>query len=784
MAHSFDKIAVIGAGTMGCQLAALFAGAGSRVELLSVTGSGQGTQKRLAGFRPPALFAKRDAERIRAGSLSEHAERLAGCGWIVESVIEELGAKIAVLGAVEAAADRSAIVSSNTSSISYASLAAGMGAGLRSRFLITHFFNPPRYLKLVEICCAAVSEGAAAEIEPFLSGRLGKGVVRVKDTPGFIANRIGVFSVMDAMHLAADRGWPVEAVDTVMGRPAARPRQGVFRMLDMVGLDTVAAVSRQLAIACCEDDLARPFDVPRFLSEMLSRGWRGAKSGSGFYSNAAGTAHAIDLRTVAYRPRLNFCPGSLAEIEGVPDPSERIARTAFACDQAGEIAWPSISRTLAYAASRAEEIADDIASVDRALRWGFGWELGPFEAWDALGARRVAERLDSEGVQVPALVDRLLSSGRGSFYSHSDGMRFVFDVKGGADARAHEERPLSVSRARRSGGVIESNASASLVDLGEGVYCCEFHTKMNALDEGSVGMISLSVERSEREAAALIVANEGEAFSAGADLKLIGSLAERGDFAKLERLVSLFQSACQRVRFSKRPVVAVPFGRVLGGGLEVCLAAAARVAHAETYAGLAELMVGLIPSGGGCKNMLIAMEAREESTREGRLMPAGAPRDGGPQPKSRAAFELIGTARVSSSARDAVGLGYLAGSDRIVMDRDCLIAQARDEAMRLSVNYEPPRFRDDISLPGRGGEIALMQIARNYRACGLATDYDLVVAGRLARVLTGGVLPMRHLATEDAIMELEREAFLSLAGEKRTQERIAHMLKTRKPLRN
>lgn len=788
MTDTFKKIAVIGAGTMGCQLAALFAGAGCEVELMRASvgaDHGDEVRKKISRFRPAALFSKDDIERIRVGSLENDSDRIAGCDWIVESIVEDFSAKIALLKVLDSLADPFAIISSNTSSISYNALAQPMGAGFCSRFLITHFFNPPRYLKLVEIACNDIASGAAATLEQFLTSRLGKGVVRVKDTPGFIANRIGVFSVMDAMHLAAARGWPIEAVDAVMGRPAARPRQGVFKMLDMVGLDTVAAVAAQIHGACSADELSAPFQVPEFLSEMLAMGLRGVKSGRGFYASEGGRPQAIDLRTVSYRPRLHFCARSLSLHEHLPDAGERLAKTAFSDDQAGEIAWPAISRTLTYAASCAPEIADDIASVDRALRWGFNWELGPFEAWDALGPRRVAERLKKEGRPVPELVQRLLSTGRESFYSHREGLRFVFDMKGDSpDLRAHEERSVSISRARREGRVIEGNASASLVDLGEGIVCCEFHTKMNVLDAGTIAMLMRAVERTEREGAGLLIANEGEAFSAGADLNLIAALAQRRAFVELERLLCEFQSACQAIRFCRRPVVAAPFGRVLGGGAEICLSAAARVAHAETYMGFTELMVGLIPSGAGCKNMLIAMETRERARRAGWRMPEGVRDDGGPYPKTLTAFELIGTARASSSARDAIDLGLLTPCDRIVMDRDDLIAAARDELIRLASAYEPPGYRDDIALPGRGGERALMQVARHFRARGLATDYDLVVVSRLARVLAGGALSTSHQASEAAIMELEREAFLSLAGEKKTQQRIEQMLKTGKPLRN
>jgi len=484
---------------------------------------------------------------------------------------------------------------------------------------------------------------------------------------------------------------------------------------------------------------------------MLVNGWLGSKSERGFYARGeGGSVKSIDLARVAYRPKLNFVARSLSTIDSVPSASERLAHTVFSDDQAGEIAWPLVSSTLCYAAGRAGEIAGDIDSIDRALRWGYNWEIGPFEAWDALGVRRVVKRLDAEGRDVPAMVRELLGSGRESFYE--------------------EWRPRLFSIAGARGGLVEKNESASLLDLGGGIFACEFHTKMNALDDAVIGMLAVSMDRAESDGLGLLIANDGEAFSVGGDLNLIGTLAQRGDFEGLDRLLRDFQSVCQRIRFAKRPVIALPFGRALGGGWEVALAACARVAHIESYVGLVELSVGLVPAGSGCKNMLIRMEGHCAAR--------------GPYPKSQAAFELIGTSRVSASAREASELGFLSGRDRIVLDRDELLASARDELMKIAPSYSPPEYRDDIMLPGRGGETALINMARQYRARGLATEYDAHVAAKLARVLTGGDRPVQHAADEQHILDLEREAFLSLAGEKRTQERIRHMLKTRKPLRN
>jgi len=754
MNYSFENIAVIGAGTMGAQLAALFAGAGCEVELLRASTSvvdGDRVLRRIAKFKPAALYSKDDLRRIRVGTLDEDGARIADCGWVIESVVECADTKAEVYGRIEGLISPGAILTSNTSAISCSELAARMAPGMAKNFFVTHFFNPPRYLKLVELCAHTCSDSdAVIAVERFLKQRLGKGVVRAKDTPGFIANRIGVFSVMDALHMARERGWPIEAVDAVMGRPCARPRQGVFRMLDMVGLDTLADVSDNILKRCPGDELAYPFGVPQFLRQMLAKGFAGAKAKRGFYAREGGSLRSIDLGSLEYRPKEPFAARSVEDAYLRQAAADRLSHTVFSDDRAGEIAWTLISRTLVYAAERAGEIADDIVSIDQALRWGYNWELGPFEAWDALGVARVAERLRSEGRAVPAMVRELLDAGQNSFHD--------------------EQRRGAFSRAVSVGGLVEKNESASLIDLGDGVFACEFHTKMNALDGASVKMLTASVDRAEREGVGLIIANEGETFSVGGDLKLIGELAARGDFEGLDRLLRDFQTACQRVRFSKRPVVAVPFARALGGGCEVALAACRRVAYIESYVGLVELSVGLIPSGGGCKGMLLKMEERAPGR--------------GPHPKSQAAFELIGTSRVSTSAREAKELGFFSEQDRIVLDRDELLTAAREELVRMAPGYSPPSYRDDIKLPGRGGELALCSIAEAFRARGLATDYDAFVAKRLARVLAGGDRPTVHVTDEQHVLNLEREAFLSLAGEPRTQARMAHMLRTGKPLRN
>lgn len=780
----FQRIAIIGAGTMGSQLAAMFAGAGCRVELLGRSLTGE-IVKGIVKSRPPALYSKVHAGRIRVGSIDENIDRIGSCDWIIESIIEKLDAKRRLLDLIGEHAGSEAVISSNTSSLSLASLAEGRPENVRRRFFITHFFNPPRYLKLVEIVGGAdADERRLSALSRFLSRSLGKGVVRAKDTPAFIANRVGIFYVMDNFHLAAERGWPLEEVDAILGRPSGRPKSGVFRLMDIVGLDVVARVAETVFKGCPHDESVERFRIPQYLQHMLVKGWVGTKAGQGFFMKCkeSGRIKVIDPQTLGYRHRLVFDASSRDAVLG--SPAERIRKTVMGDDRAGEIAWPAISRTLVYAAERVPEISPEIADVDRALRWGFNWDLGPFETWDALGVRTVVERLDREGTEVPEMVRRMLSAGYSSFYEWREGRGRVFDIGGARMLPLVERRPLSIAVRRGERGVVAGNESASLVDVGNGIFACEFHSKANAIDEDTLDLLDLSIEFVEREGIGLLIANEGEFFSAGADLRYILHAIERKDWDYIDALVRRFQATSGRLRFSQKPVMAVPFGKVLGGGCEFCLAASCRTAHVETYMGLVEMSVGLIPAGGGCLNLLLVLDERERSRRRGISGLWGAPDDGGPGPSEKMAFELIATARTSTSAIDAKDLGLLGESDQVVFDRDLLIERAKRRLVELSSDYVTSGPRDDITVSGRGGEMNLLNIVRSYRTRGLATEYDELIASKLARVLTDGEISCIHSVSENRILELEREAFMSLAGETKTKERIEHMLEVGKPLRN
>jgi 3-hydroxyacyl-CoA dehydrogenase len=786
MENCFKKIGIIGAGTMGSQLAAMFAGAGCEVELLGRSLTGE-TVKGIMKSRPPALYSSDDAGRIRVGNIEDHLDRIRDCDWVIESIVEKLDAKRRLLDLIGQHAGPNAIISSNTSSLSLKSLAEGRPEEMRRRLFITHFFNPPRYLKLVEVVGGAdADERLVSALSRFLSRSLGKGIVRAKDTPAFIANRVGIFYVMDNFHLAFERGWPLEAVDAVLGRPSGRPKSGVFRLMDMVGLDVVAHVAETVFKGCPHDESVDRFRIPQYLQHMLVNGWLGTKAGRGFFMKCkeSGRIKVIDPATLEYRHRLVFDAPSMAGTDSARSSAERIRNTVTANDRAGEIAWPAISRTLVYAAERIPEISPEIADVDRALRWGFNWDLGPFETWDALGVRTVADRLEREGAELPEMVGRMLSAGCSSFYEWREGRGRVFDIGGARMLPLVERRPFSIASRREERGVVAGNESASLVDTGNGIFACEFHSKANAIDEGTLDILDRSIEFVEREGIGLLIANEGEFFSAGADLKSILNAIEKKDWGYIDSLVRRFQETSRRIRFCSKPVMAVPFGKALGGGCEFCLAAPYRTAHVESYMGFVEMAVGLIPAGGGCLNLLLALKERERASRRGSSGLWGAHDDGGPGPGEQAAFEMIATARTSTSAIDAKGLGFLSDSDQIVFDRDLLIERAKRNLIELSREYVAQRPREDIVVSGHGGEMNLQNVVRSYRARGLATEYDALIASKLARVLTDGSVACIHAVKEERILELEREAFMSLVGEERTKERIVHMLKTGRPLRN
>lgn len=760
--------AVLGAGAMGAQIAAHAANAGLSVLLLDLdAGTARDGLRRARGLKPDPFFTPETARRIATGGFDADLPRIGGCDWIVEAVVERLDVKQELLARVEPHRAEHAVVSSNTSGIPIGSLAAGRGAAFRRRWLGTHFFNPPRYLPLLEIVPAADTDPAVVDaMVRFGERALGKGVVVAKDTPNFIGNRIGMFGVLRVLEQLAGGAHTIEEIDAMTGPAAGRPRSATFRTLDLAGLDVLAHVAANLAERLEDAEERASFALPPLVAGMVERGWLGSKAGGGFYrrreTGGGSEILTLDPRTMDYRPRR---PPRLPELDAAAaadDPAERIRTLFEGRGRVGEFLRATLAPTLVYAAEVAPAIAHSIDDVDRAMRWGFGWELGPFELWDAIGVDavlRAAGRPDP-----PALVREL----RRSAPAPAGAVRFR---QGAVPPRAPDLQLLR--RAKEERPSVRRNAGASLVDLGDGVLGLEFHSKMNAIGGDTVAMMQAGVEEAARNFEALVVGNDAPAFSAGANLMLLLLAAREEDWDEIDLLVRTFQGAVLGLRYAAVPVVAAPAGPALGGGCEIVLHADRVQAAAETYLGQVEVGAGLIPAGCGTKELLARFMARA---------PDGA---ADPLPYVRQAFELVGLGKVSTSAADARRLGLLRDADAVTMNRERLLADAKAAALDAArAGYQPPAPRDDVPVGGAGVRAALdLGVHLAWRA-GRISDYDAHLGRTLARVLAGGDLPHAAAVPEQRLLDLEREAFLSLCGEPRTQERIAHLLRTGKPLRN
>ena len=746
---------MLGAGTMGAQLAAHLTNAGVPVTLFDLTADAarQGLD-RLKSVRPEPFFTPDGRRLIQTAGFDDLA-RLAHADWVIEAVIEDLGVKQDLLGRVARQVSSSAVLSSNTSAIPIRAIAEGLPPALRNRVLGTHFFNPPRYLTLVEVIATPETDASVAiPISTFLDHRLGKGVVRAHDTPGFIANRLGMFGACRTLETLASGEFSIEEIDAITGPPIGRPKSATLRTLDLAGLDIFAAVARDLSQRLTGADRAA-FVPPPFIAAIVERGQIGAKAGRGFYMRSKDEPPKIltlDLSTLEYREP---APARLAALEAKASAplAERVRALFLGRDRVGELLRRTLGATLVYAATIADEIAESIDDVDRAMRWGFGWELGPFETWDAIGLRAV---LDACAVtDPPPLVRRALDAGR-------DRLR---------EAALPPAAPgrLILSSAKSARGVIKKNAGASLVDLGDGIVAVELHSKMNTIGGDTIEMVHAGLAEASRQAA-LVVGAESELFSAGANVMLLLLEAQEGNWDEIDRMVRAFQGMTMALKTAPVPVVAAPNGLALGGGCEICLHADRVQAAAETYAGLVEVGVGLIPAGGGTKEMLLRVIDRA----------AGAD----PLPLIRAAFETMALGKVSTSAPDARRLGYLRDVDGITMNRERVMSDAKACALERARDYQPLTRR--TAIPVGGADVYAMLSLGVHLAwrAGHATDHDALVGRTLARILAGGDLPHRTTVSEDYLLDLEREAFLSLCGERKTLERIGYTLKTGKTLRN
>jgi 3-hydroxyacyl-CoA dehydrogenase len=775
------KVVVLGAGTMGAQIAAHLVGCGLEVALLDLVPPDAGADRnRLANraldtlrkLKPAPLHLPEHAGRLRLGNFEDDWGELREADWILEAVVEDLEIKRRLFARVAEMASPRAVVTTNTSGLRIADLAAALPAGLRPRFLGTHFFNPPRYLKLLETIPGAETDPAVlAAMEAFFESVVGKAVVRCKDTPNFIANRIGSYGFGAALKAMQDLDLGVDEVDTLTGPAIGRAKSATFRTADLAGVDVCLKVAEHLHAAVPGDPERDVFAPPEFLKVMVARGLLGEKAGQGFYRRDGSEIRALDWKTLEYRERRKGKFASLEAAQVVPDPEARLRQIVAGADKGAQFLWRVLSATAFYAASRVPEISDDVVSIDRAMEWGYGWGRGPFRLLDTLGVAAVVERARGEGRTIPPLVEALVASGRKRFYEVDGGVETAFSPAG---ARPVAERPsvVALPALKTRGAVRKKNPGASLVDLGDGVGLVEFHSKMNTLGTDSFAMLAGAVKEGRAHFDALVVGNQGEQFTVGANLMLVLLAVQEEEWDELDRSIRHFQGANMALKYADIPVVAAPFGLTLGGGCEISLHAARVRASAETYMGLVEAGVGLIPGGGGTKEM--ALRAVERC--------AGV-EGADPFPFLKRAFETIAFAKVSTSGAEALRL-FLTPADSLSPNPDRLLEDAKQVALGLArAGWRPGTPRTDVPALGRPALATFKMGIHNALRAGQISEHDALVGTKIATILCGGDRAP-GLASEQSFLDLEREAFLSLLGTKKTQDRIQHMLKEGKPLRN
>jgi len=763
---------------MGSRIAAHFANAGIPALLLDIVLPNQPNRNAAAvgGLdaavkqKPAAFFTPETKSLVTPGNFDDDLAKIKDCDWVVEAVTENLEIKRSLLDKVVKVRKPGSIFSTNTSGIPLASIAEGFPAEFRQHFLGTHFFNPPRYLHLLEMIPGPETLPEVLRyIADFSDRHLGKGVVPCKDTPNFIANRIGAFLGSTVQNLTVEEGFTIEEVDALTGPLIGLPKSASYRLLDIVGLDVWAHVTKNLYDLVPDDPWRERFVLPPFFAQMIERGWLGDKRGQGFYKRTGkGESKeilALDLKTLEYHPSKKARFASVESARNIEDLPQRLRALAALPDRAGTFLWKLFSDLVLYSASMVPEISDRVVEIDRAMRWGYANSLGPFELWDALGVEETVARMRKEQRPIPENVEKMLCAGAKSFYEAPDHDRrphhSYFDFAENS-YRWLEDRPgtTSLKDIKHARGVVKKNGGASLIDVGDGVLCLEFHSKMNSLGDDQISLIRAGIEETAKNFDAMIIANQGENFSVGANLMLVLLAAQEEEWDELDAAINRFQQATMMIKYAPKPVVSAPFGLTLGGGCEVCLHSARVQASAETYIGLVEVGVGVIPGAGGCKEVLVRFGSAQK------------------------AFELIAFAKVATSAAEARGLGLLRPQDQISMNPDRLIDDAKALALSIAPQHVPGVPRTDIEVGGAEDFALLKTGIYLAREANYISEYDTVVGEKLANVLSGGRLTGRQTVSEQYLLDLEREAFLSLCGQRKTQERMQHMLKTGKPLRN
>ncbi|MFE1627764.1 3-hydroxyacyl-CoA dehydrogenase NAD-binding domain-containing protein [Brevibacillus reuszeri] len=802
MERKIRKAAVLGSGVMGAGIAAHLANVGIPTLLLDIVPReltedeskkgltladsvvrnriAQSGKDRLLKEKPAPLYDKKCIDLITVGNFDDHLSLLSDVDWIIEVVVENLDVKKQVFAQVEAHRKPGTIVTSNTSGVSINEMAEGRSEDFRKHFLGTHFFNPPRYLKLLEIIPSHDTDPSiVAFMSDFGEHVLGKGTVLCKDTPNFIANRIGTYGLQVSIHEMQRIGLGVDEVDALTGPVIGRPKSATFRTLDVVGLDTYVHVAGNVRNKSTDAQEKAIFEVPEFVLQMVEKRMIGQKAGQGFFKQIKSAQGkeilALDTQTLEYRPSIKAKFASLDAAKTAKTLPEKLRALAYGKDKGSEFVWSVLKKVLLYSADKAHEIADDLVAVDQAMKWGFGWELGPFETWDAIGVEKSVARMREEGETIPALVEELLASGKTSFYNKNEGRTTVFSIGGIYKNVEEKKERINLAALKEQGKLIRKNAGAALIDLGDGVACLEFTSPHNALGMDLLQMAHVAAEEVQKNFVGLVIGNQGKNFCVGMNLAMALMEAQDENWLELDLLVTNFHKAGRVLRYLHRPVVAAPFGMTLGGGVEVLYLADRAQASAETYLGLVEVGVGLLPGGGGTKEMLFrAMENLPDT--------GSVPVDSFPLVAK--AFETIAMAKVSTSGQEAINLGYLRATDRISINPDHLLYDAKQLVLSMDKEgYTPPAPRK-IKVIGETGYANLSQNVYAMKKSGYISDHDELIANKIAYVMSGGDLPAGTEVTEEYILGLEKQAFLELLKTQKTQQRMQHMLTKNKPLRN
>jgi 3-hydroxyacyl-CoA dehydrogenase len=792
--HQIRKAAVLGSGVMGSGIAAHLANIGIPTLLLDITPRELTEAEKAIGLtlddkkvrnrnselalqklikqKPAPLTVKKNLNLIEAGNFDDDLERINQADWIIEVVVENLEIKRQLFDKVDQYRKLGSIVSSNTSGISVEAMAEGRSKDFQKHFLGTHFFNPPRYLKLLEIIPTKQTTPEVIHfMKTFSEDILGKGVVQAKDTPNFIANRIGTYGLLVTIKEMEKGGYTVGEVDSVTGPIIGRPKSATFRTLDVVGLDTFIHVANNV-YEQTEGEEKENFEVPEFMRKMLENGWTGSKSGQGFYLKQGKEILELNPQTLQYSSKKKLNTPSIELSKQEKGLARKLKALIYSSDRTGQLLWNILTPTLLYAGDQLGSIADDLISIDRAMKWGFGWEQGPFEMWDSIGLEKSVEKMEREGKNIPQWIKIMLDKGNSSFYREENGELFFYH-KG--EYRLVEENPkiINLPKLKRKNNLLKKNSGASLIDIGDGVALLEFHSPNNAIGPDIIQMINLAIDEVEKNYKGLVIGNQGKNFCVGANLAMILMEAQDDNVFELDYIVTSFQQAMMRIKYSAKPVVAAPYAMTLGGGAEICLPASRIQASMETYIGLVETGVGVIPGGGGTKELYI---------KHLNSIPKGVEID--LQKVVNKVFESIALAKVSTSGEEARELHYLSNMDGISVNSDHLLYDAKRTVLELyEKGYKPP-VRAKIPVVGETGYATLLLGAQAMHYSGYISEYDLKIAQKLAYVLAGGNLPFGTKVDEQYLLDLEKEAFLSLLAEQKTQQRMQHMLVKGKPLRN